>query len=250
MRAPLAGQAAVVTGGGSGIGQAVAELLAAQGARVVVVGRTGRKLDDVIHRIRGAGGAADAVVADLRHSRQATVAMEAAVGLVGRIRLLVNSAGIYREGPFAEMTDSTADDLIDINLKAVVFTVRAALRAMEEGAAIINIASTSGVRPLNNGQSLYAATKAAVIHLGSCLARELAPRQVRVCTVSPGPTRTPILKTVAAEERIPEIEAALARQVPLGRIGEPGEVAEAVVYLASAPFATGAHVVLDGGTAL
>jgi NAD(P)-dependent dehydrogenase (short-subunit alcohol dehydrogenase family) len=228
----------------------VAERQAAQGARVVVVGRTGGKLEEVVTRIRRAGGTADAVVADLRHARQATAAVEAARALVGSIRLLIHSAGIYREGPFAEMTDAMADDLIDVNLKAVVFTIRAALPALEDGAAIINIASTSGVRPLNDAQSLYAATKAAVIHLGSCLARELAPRRIRVCTVSPGPIRTPILKTVAPDEMIPEIQAALARQVPLRRIGEPDEVAEAVVYLASAPFATGAHVVLDGGTAL
>ena len=104
----------------------------------------------------------------------------------------------------------------------------------------------SGVRPLDQ-QALYAATKAAVIHLGVCLARELAPRGIRVNTVSPGPTDTPILLTVVAPEQVPEIQADLRARIPLRRLADPGEVARAITWLAAAEFATGSNLVLDGG---
>lgn len=97
---------------------------------------------------------------------------------------------------------------------------------------------------------MYAATKAAVIHFGTCLARELAPRGIRVNTVSPGPAKTPLIYTVVPEDRVPQVEAWLASRIPLGRLVEPSEVADAVTYLAGAHSATGAHLVLDGGTVL
>jgi NAD(P)-dependent dehydrogenase (short-subunit alcohol dehydrogenase family) len=176
-------------------------------------------------------------------------AMAEAGGVRGRIDVMVNCAGIYREGPFAEIDDVTIDELIDTNLKGLVRATRAALRFMPSDSCVINIASMSGVRSLE-AQSVYAATKAAVIHFGACLARELAPRGIRVNTVSPGPAKTPLIYTVLPADRVPQAEAWLAQRIPLGRLVEPSEVAEAVTYLASARSATGAHIVLDGGTVL
>ncbi len=240
---------AVVTGGGSGIGAATAEVLAGRGGHVAVVGRSIDKLAATVRRIEAVGGQCRAYPADLHRAQEATLAVDSAAKWLGSIDVLVNCAGIYREGPFTELPDQVVDDLIDNNIKGVVYTTRAALRWMAAGSCIVNIASMSAVRPLEQ-QSLYAATKAAVVHLGTALARELAPRQIRVNTVSPGPTKTPIIATVAPEDRIPAIEADLASRIPLGRLGEPEEVAEAVAYLAFAYFATGTHLVLDGGTIL
>ncbi|MHC2635165.1 NAD(P)-dependent dehydrogenase (short-subunit alcohol dehydrogenase family) [Bradyrhizobium liaoningense] len=239
---------AVVTGAGSGIGRAVALRLAEQGARVALVGRTRSKLEPVAAEFTKLGREALIVEADLRKPDAAAFAIAAAHERFGEIDLLVNNAGIYREGAFDELTDATIDDLVDIDLKGPVFMIRTAIPRMSAESCIINIASMSGVSPLHPTQTLYASVKAALIHLGTGLARELAPRRIRVNTVSPGPTRTPIIGTVVPAKDIPTIEKMIAQQIPLGRLGEAAEVAEAVTFLATRPFATGTHFVIDGGT--
>jgi NAD(P)-dependent dehydrogenase (short-subunit alcohol dehydrogenase family) len=244
----LKGRLAVITGAGSGIGAATARRLAALGAHVALVGRTREKLDQVRHEIAADGNSATSIVADLRDAGQARDAIATAAAWKGKIDLLVNNAGIYREGPFPHSSDEVVHDLIDINLKGPVFTTRAALAYMPDGGCIINIASASGVRPLHATQSLYAATKAALIHLGNSLARELAPRRIRINTISPGPIRTPIIETVVPAEQIPAVERQLAEMVPLQRLGEAEEVADTVVYLACQGYSTGTQVLIDGGT--
>lgn len=239
---------ALVTGAGSGIGAAVAEHLARRGARVALVGRSRPRLECVATRT-GALDRVRSVVADVRRADEVRRAVDEIVTWLGRLDVVVNSAGIYREGPFDEMTDAVLDDLIDTNFRGVALVCRSVIPWMERGGCIVNIGSMSAVRPLEE-QALYAASKAAVVHLGACLARELAPRGIRVGTVSPGPTRTRILETIMSPERIPAVQAALERRIPLARLGEPDEIAEAVEYLARATFATGAHLVLDGGITL
>jgi NAD(P)-dependent dehydrogenase (short-subunit alcohol dehydrogenase family) len=245
----LQGVRAVVTGAGSGIGQATSELLAARGAAVALIGRTRDKLARVARGIAERGGRATIHPADVARADEAAGAVAAAVEALGGLQLLVNNAGIYREGPFDSLDDATIHELLDINVKGVVFVTRAALRWLRADGSIVNVASMSAVRSLDQ-QSLYAASKAAIVHLGASLARELAPRGIRVNTVSPGPTRTPIIRTVLPEEKIPAVERQLEERIPLHRLGEAHEVAEAIAYLATARFATGAHVVLDGGTVL
>ncbi|HYZ77839.1 MAG TPA: SDR family oxidoreductase [Gaiellaceae bacterium] len=243
----LHGFTAVVTGAGSGIGEATARLLATRGARVAAVGRTPSKLEHVATDA-SLNGSIRPFPADLRRPAEARAALSAAAGWLGGFDLLVMAAGIYREGPFGELTDETVDELVDSNLKAVVHTIRAALPWIAEGGCVVNVASMSSVRSLDQ-QSLYAGTKAGVVHFSASLARELAPR-VRVTTVSPGPTRTPILTTIMPAEDVPAVQTELAQTIPLRRLAEPDEIAEAIVFLARAPFATGTHLVLDGGTSL
>jgi len=246
----LEGRGAIVTGGGSGIGQATAEQLAKYGAKVVLIGRTKGKLDVVLNRIHSEGSAGKVIVADLRYPNLVDHAIEAAAEWLGTIDIMVNSAGIYREGSTLKLSDEDIDNLVDVNFKGTVFATRSVLPRMKLGACIINIASMSGVRALNEQQSLYAATKAAVIHFSACLAREVASKGIRVNVVSPGPTETPILRTILPEEKISGIQDLLASEIPLGRLGQAQEIAEAVAYLAIAQFATGAHLVLDGGASL
>jgi NAD(P)-dependent dehydrogenase (short-subunit alcohol dehydrogenase family) len=216
---------------------------------VAVLGRTPEKLARVVERVELTGGVARKFVVELRCPADVNRAIDDAAGWLQGIDVLVNNAGVYRGGAFAETTDHTIDELVDIDFKGLVYVSRAAIRSMKSGGCIVNIASMSGIRALDQ-QSIYAAVKAAVIHLGTCLARELAPFGIRVNTVSPGPTKTPIIETVAPKERVPEIEAALTSIIPLRRLGNTNEIAEAVAYLASATFATGTHLVLDGGTIL
>jgi NAD(P)-dependent dehydrogenase (short-subunit alcohol dehydrogenase family) len=239
----------IVTGGGSGIGESIAKAFARNNDKVAVIGRNLDKLDNVVNAILADGGSARAFRADLRHSKEVNRSVDDSVKWLGGLDILVNNAGIYREGPFENLTDDVVDELIESNMKSVIYVTRASLRRMSAGGCIINIASMSGVRALDQ-QSIYAITKAAIVHLGACLARELASRCIRVNTISPGPTQTPILRTVATEEQIPEIEAQLISRIPLRRLGHPDDVAKAALYISSAGFATGAHLVLDGGTVL
>jgi len=242
------GKTVLVTGAGSGIGEAIARLFAGRGARVALLGRTREKLERVASDVPT--GSARAFTVDLRNRPEVLAAVSAAADWLGHIDVLVNNAGIYREGEFASITDAVVDELIDINLKGVINTTRAALPHVSKGGAIINIASCSAVTPLNDAQAVYAMTKAGLVHFGTCLARELSKSGVRVNTVSPGATRTPVLKTIMPESDIPAAQVWLAEQSRLGRLAEPEEIASAVFYLASAEYATGAHLVVDGGTSL
>jgi len=239
----------VVAGGGGGMGRAIARRMARDGARVAVIGRSQEGVDKAVQAVENNGGKAAGFVADLQERELVAERLSAIARWNGGIDALVNSAGIYREGALESMSADVIDELVDINFTAQLTTIRSALPFIAKGGSIVNIASMSAVRPLPN-QAVYAAVKAAIVQLGVALAAELAPRQIRVNTVSPGPTDTDILAAVLPPDEVTAAQERLARRIPLGRLAEPAEIADAVNWLASAKYVTGANILVDGGTVL
>lgn len=242
----LQNKIAVITGGNSGIGFATAQEFKAQGARVIIIGRN---VDAVAKAAKEIGDdtlglTADVSrVADLDHTFQ-TIREKA-----GRIDVLFVSAGIGKFAPLAEATEALFDEISDANFKGAYFTVQRALPLLSEGASVI-FTSTTAVHFGMPGASIYAAGKAALNSLAKTLAIELAGKKIRVNVVSPGPIETPIFgKMGLSKAELDKMAAGMVGQVPLGRIGQAGEIAKAVTYLASddSAFVSGTELLVDGG---
>ena len=235
--ASLEGKLALVTGGSRGIGRAIALALGEAGAEVVVGYRTGRdEAEAVASEIGGR-----AVQADVSDPESAKALVEAA----GDVDVLVNNAGLTRDGVLARMSDDDWRTVIDTNLSSVFYTCRAAARTMmrRRSGAIVNVSSIVGVHG-NWGQTNYAASKAGIIGFTKSLARELGSRNVRANVVAPGYVKTQLT------EVLPEgATTAMLEATPLGRLGDPEDVAGAVRFLCSdeAAFVTGAVLLVDGG---
>lgn len=235
--ASLEGKVALVTGGSRGIGRAIALELGRAGAEVVVGYRTGREeAEEVAAEISGR-----AVQADVSDAESAKALVEAA----GELDLLVNNAGLTRDGLLPRMSDDDWRTVIDTNLSSVFFTCRAASRTMmrRRAGAIVNVSSIVGIHG-NGGQTNYAASKAGIIGFTKSLARELGSRNVRANVVAPGYVTTQLTDVLpeAATE-------AMLTATPLGRLGDPADIAGAVRFLCSddAAFVTGAVFQVDGG---
>lgn len=243
----LSGLVAVVTGGSRGLGRAISEELAAAGADLVVNYNRTHPVE-LLESPALAGRRVVAVQADVAVVADCERLIEEAVKTFGRIDILVNNAGITRDGLLMRMDESAWDDVMDTNLKSVFATCRAACRPMMKArsGSIVNISSVSGIMG-NAGQSNYAASKAGMIGFSKSLARELAPRCVRVNVVAPGFIASDM--TADLPEKVRE---AVKAQVPLGAFGEPSDIAHAVAYLAGprAKYVTGATLVVDGGMAM
>jgi len=235
--ASLAGKRALVTGASKGIGRAIAEELARAGATVVVGYRSGK--DDAEQLASEIGGSA--VQADVSSSDDARRLVDEA----GGIDVLVNNAGLTRDGLLARMSDDDWRTVLDTNLSSVFYTCRAVTRPMmkKRGGSIVNISSVVGVHG-NWGQTNYAASKAGIIGFTKSLARELGSRNIRANVVAPG-----YVKTQLTEVLPEEATAAMVDNTPLGRVAEPKEIAGAVRFLASddASFITGEVLLVDGG---
>jgi 3-oxoacyl-[acyl-carrier protein] reductase len=235
--ASLEGKLALVTGGSRGIGRAIALELGEAGAEVVVGYRTGRdEAEAVASEIGGR-----VVQADVSDPESAKALVEAA----GDVDVLVNNAGLTRDGVLARMSDDDWRTVIDTNLSSVFYTCRAAARTMmrRRSGAIVNVSSIVGVHG-NWGQTNYAASKAGIIGFTKSLARELGSRNVRANVVAPGYVKTQLT------EVLPEgATTAMLEATPLGRLGDPEDVAGAVRFLCSdeAAFVTGAVLLVDGG---
>jgi NAD(P)-dependent dehydrogenase (short-subunit alcohol dehydrogenase family) len=245
MTGRLEGKTALVTGATSNIGRAIAEEFAAEGAHVVVSGRSGQRGSEVVDGIRSRGGRAEFVQADLDGSPEASraLAREATSVLGGRIDILVNNAGIYPGGDTSAIDEKTFDQVYAVNVKAPFFLTAAIAPAMVEagGGAIINLGSwiaRLGVRRA----ALYSSTKGAMETLTRAWAAEFGPEGVRVNAISPG----------VVLEKVPgEVHPAEANMngTPAGRMGRPQEIAHAAVYLASdeSAFVHGIVLDVDGG---
>ncbi|MBU4271841.1 MAG: 3-oxoacyl-[acyl-carrier-protein] reductase [Planctomycetes bacterium] len=241
----LSGQTAIVTGAARGLGRCIAQSLAAAGAQVACVDINAVSLADTVAAIRGAGGAAEPLACDVTDAGGVAEVVDEVVKRCGALNILVNNAGITRDNVIVRMKDEQWDAVININLRGTFLFTRAAARPMMKNrrGRIINVASVSGLKG-NPGQANYSASKAGVIGLTRTVARELAGRNITVNAVAPGFIATDM--TAALGE---EILTEVRKQIPLGRLGDPQDVADAVLFLASdaASFITGHVLTIDGG---
>ena len=233
----LDGKTALVTGGSRGIGSSVALALGRAGAAVIVGYRTGREEAEAVAAQIGGR----VVQADVSDAESARALVEAA----GAVDILVNNAGVTRDGLLARMPDEDWHTVIETNLSSVFYTCRAVARPMmkKRSGAIVNVSSVVGVHG-NAGQTNYAASKAGIIGFTKSLARELGSRNVRANVVAPGYVRTRLTEVLPEEAK-----QAMLQQTPLGRLGDPGDIAGAVRFLCSdeASFITGEVLLVDGG---
>jgi NAD(P)-dependent dehydrogenase (short-subunit alcohol dehydrogenase family) len=243
----LDGKVALVTGGTSGIGAATVRLFQAEGAIVIATGRNQVTLDAARRDLPGI----EIVASDAGDPAAARALIEAVTARHGHIDVLFVNAGVARFAPSEAVDEAFFDDQFAINVRGPFFLLKHAVPAMAEGGSIILTSSVSGVKG-GVGQTVYAASKAALRSFGRTFAAELAPRRIRVNTISPGPVDTPIFEKIGLPE---EAKAGLAERaaamVPLGRVGQPDELAAAALFLASddSAFITGTELFVDGGLA-
>ena len=251
----LKGKVAIVTGGGRGIGKAIAQGFAKAGARVAITSRKMNDLEATAAEIKAFGGEAFPVQAHLGKMEEINRMVSAVMDRFGRIDILVNNAGTAPA--LANVLDSDErlwETIINLNMKGLFFTSQAVARIMKKqgGGKIINIASVDGFKP-EPGVSIYSISKAGVRMVTKAFAMELAPFNIQVNTIAPGPINTKMLNSHWANlppEEAKKQKDTMAEMTAMGRIGEPEEIAGAAVYLASAAssYTTGAEIVIDGGT--
>ncbi|MFX1766622.1 SDR family oxidoreductase [Paraburkholderia sp. A1RI-2L] len=250
MARKLDNKIALVTGATSGIGLATAQRFAAEGAHVYLTGRRQAELDAAVKRIREAGGNATGVRVDSTKLGELDALYAQIKEEHGRLDVLFANAGGGSMLPLGDVTEEHYDDTFDRNVKGVLFTVQKALPLLAEGASVILAGSTAGSAG-TAAFSVYSASKAAVRAFARSWILDLKDRRIRVNTVSPGATRTPGLLDLAGDDAAQRQGLAdyLAAQIPMGRLGEPGEIASAALFLASddASFVNGIELFVDGG---
>ncbi|MFA6231633.1 MAG: glucose 1-dehydrogenase [Rhodanobacter sp.] len=243
----LTGKVALVTGASKGIGAAIAKSLAAEGASVVVnyaSSKTGA--DAVVAEITAAGGKAFAVQGDVSKVADAQVIVDAAIKQFGKLDVLVNNSGVYEFAPLEAITEEHFHKQFNVNVLGLLLVTQAAAKHMGEGSSVINIGSLVS-RLLPPASAVYTATKSAVIGITGVLAGELGPRKIRVNAVNPGIVETE--GTHSAGFIGSDFEAGAVAQTPLGRTGQPQDIASIVTFLASddSYWLNGEHLYASGG---
>lgn len=242
---PLRDQVALVTGASRGIGKAIAVKLASCGATVVGVARSLEALSGTLQTIRDAGGTAEGFACNVADSAEVNKVVEAVEARYPKIHILVNNAGITRDGLMLRMEDDAWQEVIDTNLKGTFLFMRAVGACMMRGryGRIVNISSVAGIVG-NPGQANYSASKAGVIGLSKTVARELASRGITVNVVAPG-----FITTDMTDVLPDKIKAEVKERVPLRRFGTPEDIAELVAFLAgpASGYVTGQVIAVDGG---
>ena len=243
----LKGKVAVVTGASKGIGAAIAKSLAAEGASVVVnyaSSKSGAKT--VVDSIIAAGGKAVAVGGDVSKASEAEGIIDAAIKNYGRLDVLVNNSGVYEFAPIEGVTEDQFHRMFNINVLGLLLTTQAALKHIGAGGSIINIGSVVS-RLTPPASSVYTGSKAAVDAITGVLARELGPKKIRVNTLNPGMVDTEGVQSAGFLGT--DFEKNLVAQTPLGRVGQPGDIASIAVFLASddSGWLTGEQILAGGG---
>lgn len=238
---------ALVTGGTSGIGLATAQELAAQGARVFITGRRQAELDAAVASI---GATATGIRADAAQLSDLDAVYAQIARQAGRLDILFANAGGGDMLPLGAITEEHFDRIFSTNVRGVMFTVQKALPLLSDKASVILTGSTAAIQG-TPGFSVYSASKAAVRNFARSWALDVKDRGIRINVVSPGPVQTPGLGGLVPEDQRQGLFNALAAQVPLGRLGEPGEIGKVVAFLASdaASFINAAELFVDGGMA-
>jgi 3-oxoacyl-[acyl-carrier protein] reductase len=243
----LKGKVAVVTGASKGIGAAIAKSLAAEGASVVVnyaSSKSGART--VVDAITEAGGNAVAVKGDVSKASEAEGIIDAAIKNYGRLDILVNNSGVYEFAPIEAVTAEEFHRIFNINVLGLLLTTQAALKHIGEGGSIINIGSlVSRITPA--ASAVYTGTKGAVDAITGVLARELGPKKIRVNAINPGMVETE--GTHAGGFLDSDFQKSIVSQTPLGRVGQPGDIASVAVFLASddSGWVTGEQILAGGG---
>jgi NAD(P)-dependent dehydrogenase (short-subunit alcohol dehydrogenase family) len=250
MRWDLEGKAALVSGAGSGIGHAIARELARQGVKVAAADVDAPAAEATAKQARELGSEALPVAMDVSRSAEVTRGVAAAEAALGPLDYLVNVAGIFEETPAIQISDEQWARMLAVHLNGTFYCCRTVVPGMiaRRSGAIVNISSLHALRGQPNAAH-YAAAKAGILGLTKALAREVAPHGVRVNAVAPGPIDTPLWRQGAAGSALEARRRDRARVIPLGRVGEPAEVADAVLFLLSpaSRYATGQVISVNGG---
>ncbi|MFC4529029.1 glucose 1-dehydrogenase [Dyella halodurans] len=243
----LKGKVAIVTGASKGIGAAIAKSLAAAGASVVVNYASSKAgADAVVAEIAAAGGKAVSVGGDVSKAADAKGIVDAAIKHFGKLDVLVNNSGVYEFAPLEDITEEHFNKQFNVNVLGLLLTTQAAAKHLGEGSSVINIGSLV-TRVVPPGSSVYTATKGAVDAITGVLSRELGPRKIRVNAVNPGMVETEGAHTAGFIGS--EFESHAVANTPLGRIGQPHDIATIVTFLASddSAWLTGEHLFAGGG---
>jgi NAD(P)-dependent dehydrogenase (short-subunit alcohol dehydrogenase family) len=251
LRGRLAGKVALITGAGSGIGRATAVRFAAEGAAVGVLDRDGDAAAGTVKLLQADGGRGIALTADVADAGQVGAAVDTLVTMFGGLHVVYNNAGVDSRGSVAVAEEADWDRCFDINVKGTYLVSQASLRHLEAGASIINQGSVAGLVGVMNFAA-YCAAKGAVIALTRSMAVDLAGRGVRVNVICPGTVYTPLMEPMLRARGDGDLAAGLAKTLlkyPIGRLGDPSDIANVALFLASdeASFMTGSVITPDGG---